>query len=162
VIWAIVWFILFRDRPKQMKHISQQELSEIPRSAKPADTPPVPWRRLSRQHPAAGHRRRLRLRLGRVGVLHLDPVAARVGLQPDVAHYGLLTSFILVGGVVGDTLGGVLSDARLRRTGNARNARRHVPAHRLHRRRRVHGADSVHSPLVVAVVSLALAFFFSS
>ena len=42
----------------------------------------------------------------------------------NVANYGLLTSLVLVGGVVGDTLGGFASDRILRRTLNARLARR--------------------------------------
>jgi MFS family permease len=159
VIWAIVWFILFRDQPKQMKNISQQELSEIPEIAKPADTPPVPWRRLSRSIlPVTA----VDFGYGWVAWVFFTWIPSLLAsvYNQDVAHYGLLTSFILVGGVVGDTLGGVLSDARLRRTGNARNARRlflligfigaavfMVPI-------------LFTPPLVVAVVSLALAFFF--
>jgi nitrate/nitrite transporter NarK len=78
----------------------------------------------------------------------------------DVAKFAPLTSLILVGGVVGDTLGGVLSDKLLLRTGRALWSRKVflvigfvgsgiclVPL--------LFGP-----PLWVAVVSLALSFFF--
>ena len=42
----------------------------------------------------------------------------------DLKAYGPLTSLILIGGVVGDTLGGVLSDRMYVRTGNAIRSRK--------------------------------------
>ncbi len=161
VIWAVVWFVLFRDQPKQMKGITPQELSEIPEIAKPADTPPVPWRRLARSIlPVTA----VDFGYGWVAWVFFTWIPSYLASVYDleVAKYGLYTSLVLVGGVIGDTLGGVLSDARLRRTGNARNARRMfllvgfigaavfiAPV--------LFGAAL---PLPVAVVSLALAFFF--
>ena len=44
------------------------------------------------------------------------------GFKPD--QIALMTMLPLLGGVVGDTLGGVISDAIFRRTGNLRLARR--------------------------------------
>jgi MFS family permease len=72
----------------------------------------------------------------------------------------LLTSLVLVGGVVGDTLGGFVSDRILRRTLNARLARRTLLLIGFI------GSLLCLTPLVftpplnVAVISLAFSFFF--
>ena len=161
VLWAVVWFVVFRDQPKQMKGITQQELSEIPEIAKPADTPPVPWRRLARSIlPVTA----VDFGYGWVAWVFFTWIPSYLASVYDLelAKYGLYTSLVLVGGVVGDTLGGVLSDARLRRTGNARNARRMFLLIGFI------GAAVFISPILLgatlplaaAVASLSLAFFF--
>jgi MFS family permease len=78
----------------------------------------------------------------------------------DVKNYGLLTSLILVGGVIGDTLGGVLSDRLLLRTGNARLARRTFLLIGFIGAAVLMIPILFTPPLVVTVITLALAFFF--
>lgn len=157
--WAFVWFALFRDRPKEMTGITALELSEIPDTPKTSLRPPVPWRKLSRTIlPVA----LVDFGYGWVAWVFFTwiPTLLARTYNQDLAHYGLLTSLILIGGVVGDTLGGVLSDRLLRRTGNARNARRTMLL--------VGFIGSLlcllplvfTPPLTVAVVSLAFSFFF--
>ncbi|MCU1414129.1 MAG: transporter [Microbacteriaceae bacterium] len=159
VLWAVVWFVLFRDQPKQVKGISQLELSEIPAIAKPKDTPPVPWKRLARSIlPVTA----VDFGYGWVAWVFFTWIPSLLAstYKQDVAHYGLLTSLILAGGVIGDTLGGVLSDALLRRTGNARNARRTFLLIGFIGAAVCMIPILFTPPLVVTVVTLALAFFF--
>lgn len=157
--WALVWYALFRDRPKDMKGISKLELSEIPDIPKAAQRPPVPWKRLIRTILPVTL---VDFGYGWVAWVFFTwiPTLLATTYKQDIAHYGLLTSLILVGGVVGDTLGGVLSDMMLRRTGNARNARRTMLLIGFI------GSLLCLSPLIftpplnVAVISLAFSFFF--
>lgn len=157
--WALVWYALFRDRPKDVKGISALELSEIPEIPKAAERPPVPWRRLIRTILPVTL---VDFGYGWVAWVFFTwiPTLLATTYKQDVAHYGLLTSLILIGGVVGDTLGGVLSDSILRRTGNARNARRTLLL--------IGFIGSLlcllplvfTPPLNVAVIALAFSFFF--
>ncbi|WP_243063012.1 MFS transporter [Humibacter sp. RRB41] len=159
MLWALVWYAMFRDRPKEMKGITQQELAEIPDIPKAADLPPVPWKRLiTTILPVT----LVDFAYGWVAWVFFTwiPTLLSTIYHQDVAKYGLLTSLILIGGVVGDTLGGVASDWLLRRTGNARAARRTLLLIGFI------GAGVCLIPLVftppltLAVVALALSFFF--
>ena len=159
VAWAVVWFVLFRDVPKDVKGISKQELAEIELLPKAADQPPVPWRRLARSiFPVT----LVDFGYGWVAWVFFTWIpsllASVYGLE--VAKYGLLTSLILVGGVVGDTLGGVLSDRLLLRTGNARTARRTFLLIGFIGAAVLMVPILFTPPLIVTVITLALAFFF--
>lgn len=159
VLWAVVWFILFRDQPKQVKGISQAELAEIPEIPKAKDTPPVPWRRLARSILPVTV---VDFGYGWVAWVFFTwiPTLLASTYNQDLKSYGLLTSLILVGGVIGDTLGGVLSDALLRRTGNARNARRTFLLIGFIGAAVFMIPILFTPPLIVTVITLALAFFF--
>jgi MFS family permease len=159
VAWAVVWFILFRDQPKQVKGISQVELAEIPEIPKAADLPPVPWRRLARSIlPVTA----VDFGYGWVAWVFFTwiPSLLATTYHQNVASYGLLTSLVLVGGVIGDTLGGVLSDGLLRRTGDARNARRTFLLIGFIGAAIFMVPILFTPPLTVTVVTLAIAFFF--
>jgi sugar phosphate permease len=159
MLWAVIWYAMFRDRPKEVKGISQQELSEIPELPKAADRPPVPWKRLI---PTILPVTLIDFGYGWVAWVFFTwiPTLLATTYHQNVASYGLLTSLVLIGGVVGDTLGGLLSDHVLRRTGRPMFARRIflligfigsllclVPL-------------VFTPPLNVAVIALALSFFF--
>jgi MFS family permease len=123
ILWAVIWYLMFRDRPKDVKGISAAELAEVADIPKAADRPPVPWARLIKSI--------LPVTLVDFGYgwaawmfFTWIPTLLVSTYHQNISKYGLATSAILAGGVVGDWLGGVLSDAILRRTGNARNARR--------------------------------------
>ena len=159
IVWAVVWYALFRDRPRDMKGITAQELSEVQDIPRAADLPPVPWRRLIRAIlPVAA----VDFAYGWVAWVFFTwiPTLLSDTYDQNIATYGLLTSLILIGGVVGDTLGGVASDRILRRTGDARGARRTLLLVGFI------GAGACLTPLVftpsltTAVLSLALSFFF--
>jgi MFS family permease len=159
MLWALIWYAMFRDRPKEMKGITKQELAEVPDIPKAADLPPVPWKRLILTILPVTL---VDFAYGWVAWVFFTwiPTLLSTIYHQDVAKYGLLTSLILIGGVVGDTLGGVASDWLLRRNGNARTARRTLLLIGFI------GAGLCliplvfTPPLVVAVVALALSFFF--
>jgi MFS family permease len=159
MLWAVIWFAMFRDRPKDMKGITALELSEIPELPKAVDRPPVPWRALIRTILPVTL---VDFGYGWVAWVFFTwiPELLATTYKQDVSHYGLLTSLVLIGGVVGDTLGGFASDQILRRTMNARLARRTLLLIGFI------GSGLCLVPLIftpslnVAVVSLAFSFFF--
>ena len=159
VAWAVVWFILFRDSPKDVKKISQTELAEVALLPKAADQPPVPWARLARSILPVTL---VDFGYGWVAWVFFTwiPTLLATVYNQDVKNYGLLTSLILVGGVIGDTLGGVLSDRLLLRTGNARLARRTFLLIGFIGAAVFMIPILFTPPLVVTVITLALAFFF--
>ncbi|MHA7986481.1 MFS transporter [Rathayibacter sp. CAU 1779] len=123
MLWALIWYAMFRDRPKDMKGITKQELSEVPDLPMAADLPPVPWKRLIVTILPVTL---VDFAYGWVAWVFFTwiPTLLSTTYHQDVAKYGLLTSLILIGGVVGDTLGGVASDWLIRRGTSARSARR--------------------------------------
>jgi len=158
-LWAIIWFIMFRDRPRDVKGLRDRPLPASMDLPKAANRPPVPWGRLIKSILPVTL---VDFGYGWVAWVFFTwiPQLLSTTYDQDISKYGLLTSLILVGGVVGDTLGGVLSDAILRRTGNARMARRTLLLIGFI------GAAGFMVPLVftppltAAVVCLAIAFFF--
>ena len=159
MLWALIWYAMFRDRPREMKGITKQELAEVPDLPKAADLPPVPWKRLIRTILPVTL---VDFAYGWVAWVFFTwiPTLLSDVYHQDVAKYGLLTSLVLIGGVVGDTLGGVASDWLLRRGWSARNSRRTLLLIGFI------GAGVCLVPLVftppltLTVVSLALSFFF--
>ena len=157
--WAVVWFVMFRDRPKDMKGMTAQELSEVPAIPKAADRPPVPWKRLIRTILPVTL---VDFGYGWVAWVFFTwiPTLLATVYKQDISKYGLLTSLILAGGVIGDTLGGVLSDRLLRRTGNARSARRTLLLIGFIGSALCLVPLVFSPPLTLAIVALALSFFF--
>ncbi|TPW70994.1 MFS transporter [Schumannella sp. 10F1B-5-1] len=157
--WAVVWYMLFRDRPRDMKGISRQELSEIPDIPKAADRPPVPWKRLIRSILPVTI---VDFGYGWVAWVFFTwiPTLLTETYDQALTGTGILASVILAGGVIGDTLGGVWSDRIYVRTGDALRARKTLLL--------IGFIGCVvcllpvvfTPPLWVAVVSLALSFFF--
>lgn len=126
IAWAVVWFVLFRDQPRDVKGIAA-DTPGIPALPKAADLPPVPWRRLARSIlPVTA----VDFGYGWVAWVFFTWIPQLLSTWYAIpgggglASYGLLTSLVLIGGVVGDTAGGLLSDLMARRTDDARSARR--------------------------------------
>lgn len=159
IAWGIVWVLFFRNRPDEHRSVSQVELDEMPTRPKNAVRPPVPWKRLARTIlPVTfvdfGYGWTLWVFLTWLPSFLGDSY----GLQ--LTTFALFTSLVLLGGVVGDTVGGVVSDAFFRRTGDMRKARRNtlvigligsgmclVPVFLIH-------------SLPVVIVALTVSFFF--
>ncbi|BDZ50141.1 MFS transporter [Frondihabitans sucicola] len=159
IIWGIIWVLYFRNRPDEHKKVTQVELAEMPDRPKDAVRPPVPWKRLIPTIlPVAfvdfGYGWTLWVFLTWLPSFLGDSY----GLQ--LTTFAAFTSLVLLGGVVGDTAGGMISDAFFRRTRDMRTARRNtlmigligsgvclVPVFLFH-------------SLPVAIVSLTLSFFF--
>ena len=123
--WTVVWIGSFRDRPDQHLWVTASELAEIRADGESADAArgPTPWRQIVS-------------RMWLVTVVDFcygwtlwvfltwlpSYLTDARGFRLD--QIALMTTLPLLGGVVGDTLGGVMSDAIYRRTGDLRLARR--------------------------------------
>jgi sugar phosphate permease len=161
LVWTAVWLASFRDTPEEHPWMTGVELAEIraggeaPRGAHAS----TPWRQI------AG-------RMWLVTVVDFcygwslwvfltwlpSYLSESRGFKLD--QMALMTMLPLLAGVVGDTLGGVISDAIFRHTGNLRLARRTLLVAGLG------GAFAFIVPAIVtgsalgAVCLLAAAFFF--
>ena len=163
LIWVVVWAWYFRDDPRAHRHVSAAELASLP-GASPRKSEAVmswpEWRRLARFIlPVTA----VDFCYGTTLWLFLTwiPSFFYESYRLDLGKSALNTMIVLFGGVVGDTFGGLISDRRLRRTGDLRRARCDVIAAGLL------GAVLFLVPVVlihqlwVAVLCLALAFFCS-
>jgi MFS family permease len=159
--WTAVWMATFRDAPDTHPWITDGELADIRADRPPSRgrREPTPWRDIVR-------------RMWLVTVVDFCYgwslwvfLTWLPSYLSDARGFGLdrmaiMTTLPLLAGVVGDTLGGVISDAILRRTGNLRLARRALLAGGLG------GAFAFIVPAVVtgsalsAVYLLTAAFFF--
>ena len=161
LLWVATWAYYFRDDPRQHKGISASDAVSLPPPRLTGGVrQPVPWRGLTR-------------RMAPVIFVYFCygwtlwtflswvPQFLLHNYNLNVKSSALFASLIFVGGVAGDALGGVLSDAILRRTGSLLYARRNLVIAGL--------ACSmlcslpilfVHSP-TAAALSLGGAFFFA-
>ena len=121
LVWGVVWALYFRNEPKDHPSITEAELASLP--PRPAATrPEVPWGPLLR-------------RMWPVTLtyfcygwslwLYLNwlPLFFKNNYSLDIKNSALFASGVFFAGVVGDSLGGILSDGILKRTGNVRFAR---------------------------------------
>lgn len=158
-VWAVLWVSLFRDRPREYKDITAQELSELPPQVELKDRPPVPWKRLIRTILPVTF---VDFGYGWTLWVFLTWIPSFLSNQFGLAlgKYALFTTFVLLAGVVGDTLGGVMGDRLLRRTGNLRSARRTVLLTGLLGSLACLAPLLFHPNLVAATITLSLSFFF--
>ncbi|MFI5011524.1 MAG: MFS transporter [Hyphomicrobiales bacterium] len=120
--WAVWWWVSFRDTPQEKPGVSRQELEEIGVPASKAAQERTPWKDM----------------ISRMWlVTFVDfcygwslwvfltwlPTYLFEARGFDLAKMALFTSLPLAAGVIGDTLGGVLSDRIYKATGNLRLAR---------------------------------------
>ncbi|WP_439691653.1 MFS transporter [Curtobacterium sp. SP.BCo] len=159
IAWAIVWFTWFRDKPEDTAGIHQAELDELPPAETRTTRPPVPWRRLARQILPVTF---VDFGYGWVLWVFLTWIptflSSTYGLP--ISQFALFTTLVLLAGVVGDTVGGMLSDRVIHRGGDTRNARRTVLVIGLGGSLVCLVPLVIGQGLVVATISLALSFFF--
>jgi sugar phosphate permease len=160
LVWAGVWLWYFRDDPQSHPSMKPDMLARLTPPARGAARPAIPWLKLARC---------------------IAPVTAvdfcygwfLVVFQTWIPSYfiqnyglnlgrtALFSTAVLLAGVVGNTFGGVLTDAVLHRTGNILLARRGVIILGFL------GACAFMVPVVVtadlmtATLCLSLAFFFA-
>jgi len=121
LLWGAVWVWYFRNEPKDHPSITADELASLP--PRPSGVrPAVPWAPLLR-------------RMWPVTLtyfcygwslwLYLNwlPLFFKNNYSLDIRNSALFASGVFFAGVVGDSLGGILSDGILRRTGKIRLAR---------------------------------------
>jgi MFS family permease len=159
LVWLLVWAWYFRDDPHAHHGITPADLQRLPQTHG-KERIPVPWLPLAR--------RMLPLTVtdfcyGWTLWLFLSwiPSFFFENYHLNLQASALFSGGVLLGGVVGDTVGGIASDRLLRRTGSLRQARCSVM---------VTGflgtfvfllpVILVHD-LTVAALGLALAFFFA-
>ncbi len=124
-VWVILWMLLFTEHPKDHPRISQQELDSLP-LPKPKNKNPLPWGRLfKRMAPVTivyfCYGWTLWLLLSWVPMYFMN-----MGL--DLKNTAIFASAVFFGGVVGDTLGGIVSDRIYKRTGDLNKARSRMVA----------------------------------
>ena len=117
LVWVIVWWLYYRDDPRNHAAITAEDLARLPAAgaAKP-QAPAVPWRRLIvRMLPVTFtyfcYGWSLWLFLSWI------PQFFRDSAHLDLKSSSLFSSGVFLAGVVGDALGGILSDYLLHRTG---------------------------------------------
>lgn len=119
-VWVILWMFLFTEHPKDHPRISKQELDTLP-PPKVKSTVVLPWGRLfKRMAPVTivyfCYGWTLWLLLSWVPMYFMN-----MGL--DLKGTAIFASTVFFGGVVGDTLGGIVSDRIYSRTKDLNKAR---------------------------------------
>jgi MFS family permease len=123
--WVALWWWVFRDDPRQHERITAQELTDLPPAPSndsSGNASSVPWLRLARRMlPVTA----VDFCYGWTLWVFLTwlPSFFFKSFHLDLKHSALFSSGVLLGGVIGDTVGGILSDWLYRRTGSLRVAR---------------------------------------
>ena len=121
LLWGVVWVLYFRNEPMDHPRISAQELQTLPARAT-GPKPKAPWGALIRRMwPVT----LTYFCYGWALWLYLNwlPSFFKSNYHLDIKHTAIFASGAFFAGVIGDTLGGVLSDFLLHRTHNVRFAR---------------------------------------
>lgn len=127
MIWAIGWAIYFRDNPREHAAITREEIEKLPRyrTREDAKRNPVPWGRLTR--------RMLPVTVvyfcyGWTLWLYLSwiPQYFLQSYQLTLTNSAFFAAGVFFGGVIGDTLGGIVSDRIYESTGDRNKARRNL------------------------------------
>ena len=128
-VWVLVWWFYFTDSPRDHAGITQAELEMLPDQGHHAKAAvkPVPWGPLLR-------------RMLPTSVVYFCygwsswmfftwlPTIFLQGWHMDIKNSAMFAAGVFFSGVVGDTLGGVVSDYLLRRTGSLVIARSYLIA----------------------------------
>jgi MFS family permease len=124
LVWLVVWAWYFRDDPRKHPAITQADLAALPVRVA-GRRPSVPWLRLARRIlPVTAvdfcYGWTLWLFMSWIPTFFLE------NYHLNLKSSALFTAGVLFSGVVGDTVGGVLSDRLLHKTGSLVIARRSV------------------------------------
>lgn len=127
IVWVVLWLWVFRDDPRQHKGITPSELAQLRSAAidQKGNPPSVPWLKLARRMlPVTA----VDFCYGWTLWVFLTwlPSFFFKSFHLDLKHSALFSSGVLLGGVIGDTVGGYISDLLYRRTGSLLVARRNL------------------------------------
>jgi MFS family permease len=156
--WVLVWTWTFRDVPASPP-LSAEELADLPNRDRTVAKEPVPWLKLfQRMLPVTA----VDFCYGWTLWLFVSwiPSFFYQNYHQDLQQTAFYSAAVFLGGVIGDTLGGVMSDRILTRTGDRVAARRNMIVTGML------GGFVFLLPVMlvhdinVAAVSLAAAFFF--
>ena len=124
--WVALWWWLFRDDPRQHQGLTTGERALLPPLRESgANAASVPWLKLARRMlPVTA----VDFCYGWTLWVFLTwlPSFFFKSFHLDLKHSALFSSGVLLGGVVGDSVGGWISDGLYRRTGNLQVARRNL------------------------------------
>ena len=159
LLWLFMWAWYFRNDPRDHPRITAAELAELP-APRQGGRPAIPWLRLARHILPVTI---VDFCYGWTLWLFLSWIPAFFfeNYHLNLQSSAMFSSGVLFAGVVGDTVGGVISDRLLRKTGSLLVARRGVIVAGFL------GAFVFLLPVVlihdltVAAVCLSLAFFFA-
>ncbi|MBN3752559.1 MFS transporter [Paraburkholderia sp. Tr-20389] len=120
LLWVVVWAVTFTEYPKEHRRITQAELDVLP--APKAKSANLPWKALFK-------------RMAPVTVVYFCygwtlwlflswiPQYFLHSYHLDLKKSAVFASAVFFAGVIGDTLGGIVTDKVFERTGNLRRAR---------------------------------------
>jgi MFS family permease len=122
VLWVVLWFWYYRDDPRQHGGTTPEEIAKLPQEV------------LRDQHPPMRILPLLKALWPATAVsfchgwalwffLNWMPSYFEQNFHLDIKKSAIFSSAVFLGGVVGTTLGGTISDIVLRRTNNIRRAR---------------------------------------
>jgi MFS family permease len=121
--WALIWGLYFRDDPNKHPGITATEIASLPPyGSRKSNLEKVPWRRLvARMAPVTV----VYFCYGWILWLFLSwiPSFFKGQYHMDLKKSALFASGVFISGVLGDTLGGILSDKLFAKTHNPRFAR---------------------------------------
>jgi len=124
LVWVLVWLRYFRDVPTSPP-LTVDELAALPAHGRRQTTEAVPWFKLFRRMlPVTA----VDFCYGWTLWLFLSwiPSFFYQNYHQNLTQSAFYSAGVFLAGVIGDTLGGVLSDRILKRTGNRAAARRNV------------------------------------
>jgi MFS family permease len=127
LVWVIVWVLYFRNVPAEHRGVTRAELELLPNHGRPPAVRrvEVPWKRLAvRMLPVTI----VYFCYGWTLWLYINwlPQFFQQEYNLQIMSSAKYSSTVFAAGVVGDYVGGVISDSILRRTGDLRKARRNV------------------------------------
>jgi len=123
--WAVVWWFYFRDDPRDHPSITGEELLQMPPPWSASQRAQVPWRRLVlRMLPVTG----VYFCYGWTLWLYLAwiPLFFLHHYRLNLKNSAWFSTGVFFAGVIGDTLGGILSDHIYANTGDRNRARRNL------------------------------------
>jgi sugar phosphate permease len=126
--WVALWWWVYRDDPRKHTGITAQELTQLPPPPSgdaSGNAPSVPWFKLARRMlPVTA----VDFCYGWTLWVFLTwlPSFFFKNFHLDLKHSALFSSGVLLGGIVGDVVGGGVSDWLYRRTGSLQVARRNL------------------------------------
>lgn len=125
LLWVVIWAWYFRDDPRSHTGVKPHELSNLPAPRLPGSGGPIPWAKLLR-------------RMAPVIFVYFCygwtlwtflswvPQFMLHNFNLNLKNSALFSGLVFMGGVVGDALGGYISDLILKRTGSLIYARRNM------------------------------------
>ncbi|MGF6267314.1 MFS family permease [Paraburkholderia youngii] len=126
-VWLVLWYLTYTERPADHPRITRAELAKLPPpTTRPVD-PRGTWMRLyKRMAPISA----VYFCYNWILWLMLDwmPLYFMHTFHLNIKKAVVFTSGVFVAGVIGDLVGGMVSDRLLRRTGNVKLARSYLVA----------------------------------